>query len=69
MIDEGLRREMEKAYEEGRSDEALELSRKLDLQIVEYQKKNKQNQKRKRKFTSKPNKAFYKCFKSKNHGN
>ena len=38
MVDEELRRKMGRALEEGKKDEALELSQKLDLQIIEDQK-------------------------------
>jgi len=62
MIDEDLRREMEKAYEEGRNDEALELSQKLDFQIVEHQKNNKLSHKTIKKSVSKPNKVFHMRF-------
>lgn len=68
MINEELRREMEKAYEEGRNDEALELSQKLDLQIAEHQKNSKQNHKTKKKSVSKPNKVFHIRFNPNNHG-
>lgn len=35
MIDEELRSKMVKAYSEGRFEEALELSKKLDKQVLE----------------------------------
>lgn len=68
MIDEELRREMEIAFEEGKNEEALELSRKLDIQIVEHHRSNKQNLKMKNKAVSKPNKVFHIRFNPNNHG-
>jgi len=41
MVDENLRNEMSKAYSEGKKDEALELSRKLDKQILKSYQQNR----------------------------
>lgn len=45
-MDDKLREEMARLYMEGRYDESLKLSRKLDKEILKYYKKgkNKQNQ-------------------------
>ena len=49
MVDENLRNKMIKAYSEGKKDEALELSKKLDKQILKSYQQNRPHRRSKKK--------------------